>query len=382
MHIGFDAQMAFTNGTGLGHYSRTLLYSLAELYPAYHFHLFTQEQTDRVRINAFKNVQVYAPNAASSAEEKEYWMQYTVIDIIEQKGISVYHGLSHELPIGLPNTPCKSIVTVHDLLHERYPEIFTQKHHSNYTKKLQQACADADMVLAISEATRQDFEAMYAVPSGKLRVAVQSCNPAFYKRFSKVQLAEIATKYSLPPQFYLYVSNILTYKNLMVIVQAMHLLGADSLPLVVLGNGTDYKYQLQQYIQEHGLTHKVFFVSEMEAANSEGFRHATDLPAIYQLADCLIYPSFFEGWGIPVLEAMCAQIPVIASNTSSMPEVGGETVFYFDPYSADSLVTAIQQLANKPLVQENIAKAFQRSKVFNATDCAKRVHDLYTQLLQ
>jgi glycosyltransferase involved in cell wall biosynthesis len=191
---------------------------------------------------------------------------------------------------------------------------------------------------------------------------------------------QIRSFYQLPTAYLLYVGSIIERKNLLNICKALALLkGSISLPLVVIGKGDAYKRKVEEYLQQQGLQQQVIFLSYQNGKALEG----THFPAIYQMASMLIYPSFFEGFGIPVLEALWSKVPVITSNVSCLPEAGGEGAFYVDPASPQEIATKIQLIVSKTsLVEQQVAKGFQHAQLFSNQNTAANVWAVYLSVLK
>lgn len=380
MNIGFEAKRAFTNGTGLGHYSRTLISSLAGYFPEHEYFLFTPKQTNMYNPSAFNNIHVVTPQKFPSTILKSAWRSSWVKKDLKQFGIDIYHGLSHEIPIGIQDTGIRSVVTIHDLIFERNPEQYNPIDVKIYRKKFSHACKHADKVIAISQQTKDDIIQFYGTPASKIEICYQSCNPSFGIKVSEEEKQKTKKQYSLPDKFFLYVGSIIERKNLLTICKGLKQVKERlAYPLVVIGDGGKYKEQVKAYIQQNGLNNDVFFLSEK--FSNESFRSAKDFPAIYQLAIAMIYPSTFEGFGIPVLEALWSNIPVITSNVSCMPETGGNAAFYVDPSSEDEMANAMYFVATDEQLRANmITKGWQHAQNFTQQKCAAAVMKVYEQL--
>jgi len=381
MNIGFDAKRAYQNSTGLGHYSRTLISSLAKIYPANDYYLFAPKITDRFNTGDLNNIHPVSPQHFPSSLFKSAWRSSWVKKDLLKKGIDMYHGLSHEIPAGIAKTGIKSVVTIHDLIFERYPEQYNPVDRIIYRKKFRYACNQADKIIAISQQTKQDIIDFYKIAAEKITVCYQSCNPAFNEMISTEQKEAVRKLYHLPLHYFLYVGSIIERKNLLLICKAMQM-SDSTIPLVVIGDGGAYKQKVKTFIAENGMQQKVIFLSESPAAQSSAsYRSAIDFPAIYQMATAMIYPSIFEGFGIPVLEALCSRLPVITSNVSCMPETGGDAAFYVNPASADEMAMAMQTLAtDKDLKDEMIAKGIVHAQKFSQQKTAEAVMNLYISL--
>lgn len=382
MNIGFDAKRAYHNGTGLGHYSRTLIRSLAEYFPQHEYFLFNPRLSELFTLNG-KNIKEVLPTKLLHKTLSSVWRSAWVIDDLERLDIDIYHGLSNEIPLDIHKTGIRSIVTIHDIIFERYPAQYSKIDVEIYRRKFKYACAHADNLIAISEQTKKDIMEFYKTPEEKITVCYQSCNPAFAKKVDEKLKQQIKEKYSLPDQYFLYVGSIVERKNLLGICKAIYLLRNDlQIPLVVIGDGTKYKQQVKDFITQNGLDDQIIFLSENSLAKvASSFLRAEDFPAIYQMAIAMIYPSFFEGFGIPVLEALCSRLPVITSNVSSLPEAGGDGAYYVNPNSAEEIAEGMKKiLADKSFAETMKEKGWQHAQNFTPQKCGENVMAIYEKL--
>ena len=154
------------------------------------------------------------------------------------------------------------------------------------------------------------------------------------------------------------------------------------IPLVVIGDGKKEKVMIKNYIKANGLEQQVIFLNELPAAKETGFTKSIDFPAIYQLALALLYPSYFEGFGIPLLEALWSGLPVISSNTSSLPEVAGDAGLYFSPDDIAALAGQMLQIASDTELADNLKrKGLQQANQFTAAQHAQTVMDVYLKII-
>lgn len=383
MNIGFDAKRAYHNGTGLGHYSRTLISSLAEFYPEHEYHLFNPKASSKFHLPQLKNIHEVRPAFPSSLFSAA-WRSSWVKKDLKKLNIYLYHGLSHEIPIGIQKTKIKSVVTIHDLIHERYPKQYNAIDVKIYNKKFRYACENANRIIAISNQTKQDIIEFYKMPAEKITVCYQSCNPAFSQKISEEEKERVKKMYDLPKKYFLYVGSIIERKNLLTICKALLLLKNDpdsyreNIPLVVIGDGGKYKQQVKEFVSANNLNKQIIFLSEHAAAKNEAFKTAKDFPAIYQSAIAMIYPSTFEGFGIPVLEALFSRLPVITSNISSLPEAGGDAAYYVDPLNAEQIAEGMKKIFNdEQLCESLVQKGLQHAQNFTQTKCAEAVMNVY-----
>lgn len=338
MKIAFDAKRLFNNQTGLGNYSRSLVRNLQLSFPKNEYHLFTPEKRNVHSTEYFFDTQKFHIHESKS-RIKFYWRSFSILKDLQKAGIHIYHGLSNELPHNINHSGIKSVVTIHDLIFKVYPETYSVSERIIYDRKFLYACERADKIVAISESTKQDIIKLYQIEADKIEVVYQSCNPIFYNLRSNIANSEVKQAYQLPNQFFLYVGSIESRKNLKLIIEAYQLEhNKIKIPLVVIGKGGQYKNDCKKLIALYGLEHYFIWL--------ENLSDNLHLQSIYQLASALIYPSFYEGFGLPIAEALLSKTPVIAANTSSLREAGGEHSLYIHPKKAQELTDAMLQIIN------------------------------------
>ncbi len=340
MNIGFEAKRFFTNYTGLGNYSRFVIDALSARYPQDNLFLYSPKVVDHSEnrlILQRKNIEVVAPSGLYSRPLlSALWRTWAVTKTQSMKKLDVFHGLSQELPIGLP-ARVKKVVTVHDLIFLRYPQFYNAVDVAIYTRKVKLACENADKVIAISHQTADDIRMFLKLnDSSKIDVVYQGCHPIFKKQISSSDLAMVKKKYALPDDFILSVGTIEERKNLIVVLRAMSRVAVERrLPLVVVGRTTAYIQKVMGEIRQLGLNDTVIFLKNVEFS---------DLPAIYRHAKLFVYPSYFEGFGIPLIEAITSGIPVITSTGSCFQEAAGSGAVYVNPDDADVMAQNITYL--------------------------------------
>ncbi len=387
MRIGFDAKRAFHNGTGLGHYSRTLIQSLAGAYPNHQYLLFNPKPSTKFPLPwagvATSSLQEVLPSRLLDRLFPSAWRSSWVKRDLKKQRIDLYHGLSHEIPRGIEKMGIPTVVTIHDQIFERYPDQYNPIDVRIYRHKFRHACETADRIIAISEQTKSDIIEFYQIPARKIRVCYQSCNPAFFQSVSEDEKQRIRNQYQLPANFFLYVGSIIERKNLGRVIDAMDQIRAiTDRPLLVIGTGGSYEKQVRKQVQQYGLEDRVRFLSRDPGTKDiPRFQNAADFPAIYQLATAMIYPSVFEGFGIPVLEALASDLPVITSNLSCLPEAGGPGSLLVDPHSAEAIAEAMLRIVQDPdLVRSMQAAGRKHAALFTPEITARRVMDLYETL--
>ncbi len=382
MNIGYDGKRAFQNKTGLGNYSRSLLSILNRYFPQLQYTLFAPKKTNLFDIDSYHNFQTIQPPNFFYKKLPSLWRRIGIVKQIDQAHLDIYHGLSNELPKNIEKLNIKTVVTIHDLIFERFPKIYHLDERYTHRWKIKRACKIADAVIAISEQTKNDLIELYGVSPQKITVCYQSCNPIFEKTISEIEKNNVKKKYQLPDQYFLFVSSITARKNLIAICRAMIIL-KDTLatPLVIIGDGKIEKNEVKQLIKKNGIEHRLLFLNELSAAKEDSFTSAADFPAIYQQALALVYPSIFEGFGLPILEAMWSGLPVICSSVSSMPEVAEDAALYFSPEDTNQLAQHLQAIASDQQLAKILKdKGREQAKKFSTENYANQIIKIYKSL--
>lgn len=372
LKIGFEAKRLFNNFTGLGNYNRTVVQGLNENFPENKYHLFSPKVQHKTDTESFliPPYEIIKPKNSS----KYLWRSVTCTQQINQLKLDIFHGLSHEIPFGINKTGAKSLVTIHDLIYKTYPNDFNYFDRKIYDYKFRYACENSDKIIAVSKSTKKDLESIYKIPSDKIEVVYQSCQSNFKIALKPESIKEIITLYNLPKEYMLYVGSIIERKNLLGIIKALQKIHNEiQIPLVVVGKGNDYEQKVKNYIAENKLEKMVIFTSEIS------FLH---LPALYQNAKVFLYPSKYEGFGIPIIEALWSKTPVITSNISSLPEAAGEGAFYCNPEDENTIAEGIIKiLQNTEYANQLVTNGFQHVQQFDSAINAKNLMQIYHSLL-
>jgi len=338
MNIGFDAKRLYCNFTGLGNYSRSLVKNVQGAYPGNNYHLFTTKRRSTPETDYFfdhPDIHTFVADTPIKA----YWRSFSMVKTLENNQIDLYHGLSNEVPLTIGRSTVKSVVTIHDLIFKVLPDTYPLIDRSIYDLKFRSSCRNADRIVAISESTKQDIMQYYGIASEKIDVIYQSCHPSYYAADNHTDAAGDLDKYDLPTDFLLYVGTIEPRKNLGCILKAYQYLSAEhQIPLVVVGGfrGKKYRASILQQIETYGLAEKIHLIHDLKGQAA--------LQALYRKARMLVYPSFYEGFGLPVAEALLCKIPVVTSNQSSLPEAGGPDSVYVSPDDPEELARAISRV--------------------------------------
>jgi glycosyltransferase involved in cell wall biosynthesis len=370
--IGYDAKRLFNNATGLGNYSRTLLRNMATYYPDNEYFLYApsvQKNPETAYYLQSPLFSVHTPTAGWGA----FWRAFSIVHLLKRHKIRLFHGLSHEIPAGLANAGIPVVVTMHDLAFRMYPEFYRWPDRQIYHYKVSYAVRNAERIIAISESTRQDLIEMYKVDPERVTVIYQSCHERFQQEKSTKTIDRVLQKYQLPRDYLLFVGTVNERKNLLVLLEAMRQLPAGfRLPLVVVGDGKAYLQKVMEFIRKHRLQEEVFFIHPENE----------DMPAIYQQADVFVYPSLYEGFGIPILEALYSETPVITSNCSSLPEAAGPDSLLINPRNPAEISEGICKILGDSDYRKNmIAKGYQYAQQFQGDVLSARLMELYEDIL-
>ena len=371
MIVGLDAKRIVRNGTGLGSYGRTLVNDLlrrgdSEL----ELRLYAPDEgKDTLRGQIIEGATFCYPTAKLSgtmgALRKAWWRSKGIIKDLQRDRVNVFHGLSGELPMGLRKAGIPGVVTIHDLIFLRHPEYYHWLDTKIYEWKFRQTLREAAHIIAISERTRQDIiELGGAEYADRISVIYQSFSPRFTKEISASKKAEVKQRYELPARYVLNVGTIERRKNLMLVAEALDLLPKD-IHLVAVGRKTAYAEELPKSDRIHLLS---------------GVPD-DDLATIYAMGEVFAYPSRYEGFGIPVIEAIATGLPVVACTGSCLEEAGGPHCRYVDPDNPTEMAEALQMSIRGAYDREQrIAQSREYIKRFEGRDVAGQVAEIYKTL--
>lgn len=373
MVIGFDAKRAFQNSTGLGNYSRILICGLAQEHQDIRAFLYSPQMNGEYSryFTGYANISTRMPSSIDRFFP-DIWRRFGVTVHLKGDNVKIFHGLSHELPHGIPHS-IKRVVTMHDLIVWRYPGFYKPFDRMVHRMKQRHSCKIADVVVAISEQTKQDLMNFLYVPESKIKVIYQTCDPIFWKPVNDSDREYVRETYHLPEKYIISVGSIEERKNQANIVRALAKL-PDDVHLVIVGkNHGGYYGSLMGVVRNLRLTDRVHFLRNADF---------DDFPALYSCAIASAYMSLFEGFGIPILESMCCDTPVVTSNLSSMPEAGGDAALYADPLNVDEIADRLKQVIENPdLRRQMIEKGRQQREKFSQHRVVSQLYELYNTLV-
>lgn len=370
MKIGFDGKRATNNLTGLGNYSRSLIAQLAEFFPQNQYFVYSPKIKEHAQIRHFltsKGIESRLPDQPGL-----FWRTSGIKKQLLKDNIDLFHGLSHEIPLRIQNSGIRSIVTIHDLIFLKFPQYFGRIDRLIYKLKARYSCRHADKIVAISECTKRDIIEFFHTDPDKIEVIYQSCDDSFKSPSSAQTKQEVRIKHTLPSKYILNVGTIETRKNLLTLIKALPQIHADY-QLVVVGKRTAYADLVRDEIANLGLKDRVHFLQNVPF---------DELPSIYQMADAFVYPSLYEGFGIPIIEALYSGIPVIAATGSCLEEAGGKNSLYVSPFDEIALSAAINKVLNDPALAGHMkTRGLEYVQKFNTRVIAGDLMKVYTQVL-
>jgi glycosyltransferase involved in cell wall biosynthesis len=345
MRIGFDAKRAFNNYSGLGNYSRYIISNICRFYPENECFLYTPRIADTELFNEPDGTTIGLPGNGIWRKSGSLWRTFRLTHRLEKDAIELFHGLSNELPDGIHKSRIRSVITIHDLIFMEHPELYQSLNRNIYQRKVKYGTHVANRVIAASEQTKQDIIRFLNIDESRIRVVYQGCHRQFYSRVSEETMQHTHQRFGLPSEYLLYVGTIEERKNLLKIVEALYK-GNIDFPLVVVGRKTAYFNQVKQFIERNKISN-VYFLDQVQAS---------DLPAIYQGSAGFIYPSSYEGFGIPVLEALNSGVPVITSRGGCLEETAGKGGLLIDPGKLDEMIDAIRQVLEKSALRDRLIR--------------------------
>lgn len=368
MRIGFDAKRAFLNASGLGNYSRNTIIALHQYSSENQLVLYTPEIRETL-FNGYRNFEVHSPETRIFRLFKPVWRSYYTTGHLKKQNIELFHGLSNEIPYGIHKTNIPSVITIHDLIFLRFPEFYKLIDRQIYYRKVKYACETAEKIIAISEQTKDDIIRFFQVDPKKIEMIYQSVSPVFYEKQETEKLRE---KYKLSTRFIISVGSLEPRKNQLAILKAIVSEKLDIM-VVFVGKHTSYFNKMKQFIDVNGLEKQVVFLPHIDDV---------ELAGLYQIATLSIYISFFEGFGLPVIEAMASGCPVITSNASCLPETSGDAALLCSPGDSIKLGSYIRLILENEEERKNlIVKGKERSEQFHPKLFAKKMIDLYSSVL-
>lgn len=372
MKIGLVTHMMDTENAGIGRYTENVVRNLLRIDKKNEYFLI---HTNKVKYHFPGNYQEIQLPFFDSIPKKLITGALVFETICRDHQLDILHDLGQISPFFLPSKT-KKILTIFDLSPILYPKYFTKLTHA-YSKLFPLIVNNTDRIITISENSKRDIVRSLQVPEDKISITHPGVEDKFRPIRNKMCLGRVKAKYDLPKRFILFVGTIEPRKNLVSLIKAyasaINNL-EDDIFLVVVGQygwGSKDVYRLPQNL---GIGKKVLFLGKVDDE---------DLPDLYSLAEFFVYPSFYEGFGLPALEAMACGCPVITSSTSSLSEITGNAAILINPTDIKSMTKAIiNTISDKELRSKLIERGLNRIKKFGWENGAKKTLKIYEEIYE
>jgi glycosyltransferase involved in cell wall biosynthesis len=368
LNIGINARFIQTKISGIGKYVLQLMRHIPT-FGNNHYYFYEYGHVPIERPIKGDNIHYVIPKVYTKNRTlRIFWEQMLFSRQVKKDKIKIFHGPSFMLPVF---KPCKSVITVHDLTFVHYPQGFNFSTRLYYKLFFRRSLENADMIIADSEATKKDLMQIYNIPVNKIQTIYLGVDEIFKNVTDKKKIKEVKRKYSLPEKYFLFVGLLSPRKNVRRALKAFAQLHTEH-KFVIVGNKGWLYEPIFKLIEDLNLKERVIFT---KYADSE------DLPAIYSCAEALIFPSLYEGFGLPIVEAMACGCPVITSNISSMPEVAGDAAILINPYNVEEIKNAMNTIMiNKKVRMDLIKKGYENIKRFSWQKMAEKTVKVYERL--
>ncbi len=373
-HIGINARYIQRPVTGIERYLLELTKNIAKLDSKNKYTLFFNKHLPTIRVTNQPNFEYFVTKHSTQKNiQRIIWEEFFLCHEIIKKDIDIFHGPSFVSPFF---KSCKQIITIHDLTFLFFKEGYTLMNRLYFRLFLSRSIRKSDIIIANSNATKNDILKYYKIPEEKIKITYLGIDKDFKKDYSTEELQEIKAKYSIPDKFFLFVGLLSPRKNIKNILDAFYLLKKDATikhKFVIVGKKGWLYSDIFNFIEQNNLQNEVIFTDYVDE---------NDLPAIYSLATAFLFTSLYEGFGLPILEAMQCSCPVITSNISSMPEVGGNAALYVNPYLVNEIKNAMKSmLENEDLRKDMIKKGHEQAKKFSWEKTAQDTLKIYQDLI-
>ncbi len=341
---GVDGRPLLGEPTGVGRYLRNILREMVDLAPDLTLRLYLDREGDdglgshpRIERRRLKG---------SRGRNVVTWTQWVLPGMIRSEPVSLAHFPFYTMPLFLD---CPSVITIHDITFSLHPEWFPWKARISFAALAPWSARRADHVLTVSECTRRDLARRYGLHSSRVTVVPLAADPAFSPR-TPAEAGQVASRLGLTPPYLLHLGSLHPRRNIERLLDAFAELagGRPEVQLVLAGRVEAPWTTMDPMIAERALEGRVVHL---------GYVREEDLPALVSGAAALVYPSLYEGFGLPVLEAMACGIPVITSNVSALPEVAGDAALLVDPRSREAIAAAMRSILDEPRLRERLIEA-------------------------
>jgi glycosyltransferase involved in cell wall biosynthesis len=369
VRIGIDARKL--HDFGIGTYIRNLLRELAKIDQESEYVLFCKPEDTDVAASL-------GPNFRAVRERSGHYSLAEQISVplsARRQRLDLFHAPHYVLPALIPT---RSVVTIHDCIHLMFPEHLHHRLGYAYARaSMWIAAHKSDRIFTVSEQSKRDILKFFKVPPDKIVVTPNAIDKEFGLEPSDEQVRQTRERYQLSHSYILYVGNIKPHKNLERLIEAFHLVrnqGRSELELLIIGDEISKLQALRRAVHKYQLHRYVRFL---------GFVPDKTLAVLYRLAAVFVFPSLYEGFGLPPLEAMASGTPVVTSNVSSLPEVVGDAAVLVDPYKPEAIAEGILSVLRNTHAREELKqRGLIRAQEYSWARSARRVREVYAEVAQ
>jgi glycosyltransferase involved in cell wall biosynthesis len=367
VRIALDARKL--HDFGIGTYIRNVLRGLARIDHDTEYVLLCREEDCTLAASLGSNFRSVLDRSPSYSLREQFSIPWA----LRRERVDLFHAPHYVLPALRRG---KSVVTVHDCIHLMFPEYLPNRMALGYARaSIWAAARTSNRILTVSETSKRDILRFFDVPPEKITVIYNGIDERFRVQPDADEMSRVAQRYQLAGDFVLYAGNVKPHKNLERLIDAFHLLrqdGADHLKLIVIGDEISRYAALRRAVHRYNLHKYVRFLGYMPDAT---------LAVLYRLATVFVFPSLYEGFGLPPLEAMASGTPVVTSNVSSLPEVADDAALLVDPRDPAAIAEGIRRVLAEPGLRETLrAKGLNRAAEFSWERAVARIRQIYAEV--
>ena len=369
VRIAIDARKL--HDFGIGTYIRNVLRHLARMDKDTEYVVLCQERDRQIAPSLGENFRAVVDTSLPYSLRE----QVSVPLALGREHVDLFHAPHYVLP---PLARCRSVVTIHDCIHLMFPQYLPHRFALAYARgALWMATRTSDRIFTVSEASKRDILRFFDVPPEKIAVIYNGIDDRFWSEPSEEELVRVRERYQLEGDFVLYAGNVKPHKNLERLIDAFHLVrqdGLDHLKLIVIGDEISKYAELRRAVHRYNLHKYVRFL---------GYMPDESLAVLYRLAGVFVFPSLYEGFGLPPLEAMASGTPVVTSNVSSLPEVVGDAAMLVDPYDPTAIADGLRRVLTEPGLHAQLRDAgFARAAEFSWERSVRQIRGIYRDVAQ
>jgi glycosyltransferase involved in cell wall biosynthesis len=373
MSIYIDVSAAVHSKAGIGRYAESLSRTMVKKWPG-RFSLFYNSAGPATMPKGLEEVPARTIRAGYKPWRMAVWLGHVMRVGLDRlvPDAELFHATEHLL---LPLKGTKTVLTIHDMIFALLPEHQKRLNYWYLNATMPTYALRADAIITVSESSKKDIIARYGLSAGKITVIHEAASPEF-RPTSGAEIDSVRRRYGLPDRYMVHVGTIEPRKNLMRLVEALEELRQRGLrvPLVVVGRRGWLYESLFRRLEQMQVRDSVFF---------SGYVPNDDLPSLYAAAEVAVMPSIYEGCGLPVLEALACGTPMVCSQTSSLPEYGGEAARYFDPLDVQGMAEVIERVWGSRDLQETMRKqGMQQAGRFSWERAALETMAVYEMVLR